>query len=228
MLSYFRIEVKKKKAANQLQNKPKSVPLMDGFLLSQSSKLIFLSLQLIFLWGVANKIQISHSWIKREPILTFITLTNAGNLASTFPLLLVHLQNRYDKSWKLWNIFFVFKQNIFYSPLSHSLLQRDLSWPQLLPTTNSDPQNPISVYMSSDNNPASHTLRPWLHYKDPIDPPPESLTLKKAASLVFFLFFPLLSMPFLLSHVHLAVLKVWPFEVRCTLIGQKCSLGLAG
>lgn len=28
--------------------------------------------------------------------------------------------------------------------------------------------------------------------------------------------------------MHLAVLKVWPFEVRCALIGQKCSVGLAG
>lgn len=84
-------------------------------------------------------------------------------------------------------------KNMFSSPLSSSLLQTDLSWPQLLPTTNSNPQNPISLYMSSDNNPASHTLRPWLHYKDPMDPPPEPLTLQKAAFLVFFLFFSCLS-----------------------------------
>ncbi len=81
-------------------------------------------------------------------------------------------------------------KNMFSSPLSSSLLQTDLSWPQLLPTTNSNPQNPISLYISSDNNPASHTFRPWLHYKDPMNPPSESWTLQKAACLVFFLFFP--------------------------------------
>ncbi len=47
--------------------------------------------------------------------------------------------------------------------------------------------------------------------------------------LVWFSFsFFLLSIPFFLSQAHLAVLKVWPFEVQCTLIGQKCSVGLAG
>lgn len=120
----------------------------------------------------------------------FLILTNAGNLASTFSLPCWSIyKSDMTNHEKLWNTFFAFKQNIFSFPLSHSLLQRDLSWPQLLPTTNSNPQNPISLYMCSDNNPASHTLRPWLHYKDPMDPPPESLTLKKAASLVFFLSF---------------------------------------
>lgn len=74
------------------------------------------------------------------------------------------------------------------------------SWPQLLKTTNSNPQNPISPYMRSDNNPTSHTHRARLHYKEPMGPP-RVLNAQRSgssASSPLFLFspgYPILSLP---------------------------------
>lgn len=74
------------------------------------------------------------------------------------------------------------------------------SWPQLLKTTNSSPQNPISPSMSSDNNPRSHTQKARLYNKEPLGPP-WVLNSQRSGSLAsspLFLFspgYPILSLP---------------------------------